>query len=64
MGVLTGVRIERAEIGGPGEFDHLTDEELLTALRERFARLDSELRLAISDGSTTLNGASTGPERS
>ncbi len=39
LGVLTGHRIERAEIGGPGEFDHLTDDELLAALRERFAAL-------------------------
>jgi hypothetical protein len=40
MGVLTGHRVERAEIGGPGEFDHLSDNELLASLRERFARLD------------------------
>ena len=56
-GVLSGHRVERREIGGPGEFEHLSDDELLTALRERFARLDGELRLAISDGSIT-NGAS------
>jgi hypothetical protein len=37
MSVLTGKRIQRAEIGGPGEFDHFTDDELLVALRERFA---------------------------
>ena len=27
-GVLSGHRIERSEIGGPGEFDHMSDEEL------------------------------------
>jgi hypothetical protein len=37
---LVGVRIERAEIGTSGEFDHLSDAELLAALRERFAELD------------------------
>lgn len=56
-GVLSGKRIERAEIGGPGEFDHLTDDELLAAIRERWARLDGETRLAISDRSIQLNGA-------
>ena len=39
MGVLTGHRVERREVGGPGEFDHLSDDELLAALRERLARL-------------------------
>ena len=27
-GVLSGVRVARSEIGGPGEFDHMSDEEL------------------------------------
>ena len=54
-GVLSGKRIERAEIGGPGEFDHLTDAELLSAIRERFVRLESEMQLAIPIGSITLN---------
>jgi hypothetical protein len=27
-GILSGKRVERNEIGGPGQFDHLTDEEL------------------------------------
>ena len=27
-GVLSGKRVERSEVGGPGEFDHLGDEEL------------------------------------
>jgi hypothetical protein len=62
LGVLTGHRVERAEIGGPGEFDHLSDDELLAAIRERFARLDSETQLAISDWSITLNGTSRNPK--
>src|SRR5262249_51569771 len=48
-GVLSGVRIERSEIGSPGEFDHLTDEELDRMLLERFLELCGP-RLAITDG--------------
>ncbi len=48
IGILTGVRVERAEVGGPGEFDHLSDDELLAALRERIAALgltpDADMR--------------------
>jgi len=61
-GVLSGKRIERAEIGGPGEFDHLSDDELLAAIRERWARLDSETQLAISNGSITVNGTPRNPK--
>jgi phage terminase small subunit len=39
-GVLSGQRIERREIGAPGEFETMTDEELERALIERIARLD------------------------
>ena len=49
MGVLTGHRIERAEIGQPGEFDHLSDEELLAAIRERVRALS----LTLDAGSDT-----------
>jgi hypothetical protein len=31
MGVLSGQLIERREIGAPGEFEALTDDELLAA---------------------------------
>jgi hypothetical protein len=34
MGVLSGKRIQRTEIGAPGEFDHLSDEQLLALLQE------------------------------
>jgi len=39
IGVLTGHRIERSEIGAPGEFDHLNDDELERALVERLSAL-------------------------
>jgi hypothetical protein len=42
-GVLSGKRVERSEVGAPGEFEAMTDDELLAALRERFARLEREL---------------------
>jgi phage terminase small subunit len=56
ISILAGIRVERSEIGGPGEFDHLSDAELLAAIRERFARLESELRPAITNGSIAVNG--------
>jgi hypothetical protein len=34
-----GHRIERREIGTPGEFDHLSDDELERALIERMEQL-------------------------
>jgi hypothetical protein len=39
ISVLTGHRVERAEIGAPGEFDALTDEELERALIEHLSEL-------------------------
>jgi hypothetical protein len=32
LGVLSGKRIERSERGEPGEFDHMSDEELREAI--------------------------------
>jgi hypothetical protein len=37
--VLSGKWIERAEVGPPGEFDAMTDEELERALIERVQKL-------------------------
>jgi hypothetical protein len=37
--VLSGHRIERREIGSPGEFDHLTDDELERVLIEKIQAL-------------------------
>jgi hypothetical protein len=39
IGVLTGERVERSEVGAPGEFETMTDDELKRALIERMARL-------------------------
>ena len=38
-GVLSGKRIERREVGGPGEFETMTDEGLERAIAERVMRL-------------------------
>jgi hypothetical protein len=59
ISILTGHRVERAEIGGPGDFDHLTDDDLERLLVERLAQLGFALVPAISDGSIALNGAET-----
>jgi phage terminase small subunit len=37
--VLSGHRIERREVGAPGEFDALSDDELERAIVERLGRL-------------------------
>jgi hypothetical protein len=37
--VLSGKWIERAEIGAPGEYETMTDEELERQIMERVARL-------------------------
>jgi Fe2+ transport system protein FeoA len=39
MGVLSGVRVERKEVGPPGAFDDLSDEQLERALRDRLSTL-------------------------
>jgi hypothetical protein len=54
ISVLTGHRIERSEIGGPGEFDALTDDELWRVVVERFERLKSLHESGV--GSIALNG--------
>jgi hypothetical protein len=56
MGVLSGVRIERSEIGTPGQFDAISDDELERLLIERLAQLGFALVPAISDGSIALKG--------
>jgi hypothetical protein len=35
LGVLSGKRVERSERGEPGEFDHMSDEELREAVTEQ-----------------------------
>lgn len=39
MGILTGLRIDRREIGKPGEFDRLTDDELRHFIASEQAKL-------------------------
>jgi hypothetical protein len=39
MGVLSGQRVERREVGPLGAFEALTDDELERALVERFSAL-------------------------
>jgi hypothetical protein len=46
-GVLSGHRIERSEIGLPGEFDHLSDQEL----RDEIVREVRELGLILVESS-------------
>jgi hypothetical protein len=38
-GILSGKWIERAEVGGPGEYEALNDDELERQIMERVARL-------------------------
>ena len=46
-GVLSGKRVERSEVGGPGQFDHLSDEEL----RAEIVREVRELGLILVESS-------------
>jgi hypothetical protein len=39
MGILTGLRIDRREVGSPGEFDRLSDEELQRFIDAETAKL-------------------------
>jgi hypothetical protein len=57
IGIYTGHRIERSEVGLPGEFESMQDDELERMVAERFHRLFGG-KLAIRDGSATLNGRS------
>jgi hypothetical protein len=40
MGILSGKRIERQEVGGPGEYDALNDDDLERQVMERVARFE------------------------
>jgi len=56
LGILSGHRVERAEIGAPGEFDRITDDELDRLIIERFVQLGYAAKLAINAGSIALDG--------
>jgi hypothetical protein len=51
-GVLSGKRVERSEVGGPGEFDHLSDDEL----RAEIERECRELGIIIDGSSRSTEG--------
>jgi hypothetical protein len=42
-GILSGKRIERREIGAPGEFETMTDEELEHALIDKVMKFGLEI---------------------
>ena len=44
MGILTGLRIDRREVGAPGDFDRMSDEEL-----KRWIEFESEIVALPSD---------------
>jgi hypothetical protein len=54
-GILSDKRIERSEVGSPGEFDHISDAELDRMCVELFTQLFRP-RLRTIDGSITLDG--------
>jgi hypothetical protein len=58
LGILSGHRVERAEIGAPGEFDAMQDDELDRLIVERFIKLGYAAKLSISDETTALDGES------
>jgi len=52
ISVLTGHRIERSEVGGPGEFEAMQDDELERVLIERLGALGFSLTPIAEDGET------------
>jgi hypothetical protein len=57
--VLSGHWIERAEIGAPGEFDHISDDELKHALIERLVRIAPTLGISVRSIALNGNGVDT-----
>jgi len=52
ISVLTGHRIERSEVGGPGEFEAMQDDELERVLIERLGALGLRISPIAEDGET------------
>jgi hypothetical protein len=50
--VLSGHRIERSEVGGPGEFESLQDDELERLLVQHLGELGFSLSPIAEDGET------------
>jgi hypothetical protein len=61
MSILTGHRVERAEIGSPGEYEALSDEELERQLMERLAELGFTSVAALVDFSPSEPDAECEP---
>jgi hypothetical protein len=55
--ILTGKWIERAEIGAPGEYEALSDDELERALVARIAELGLADAVALADFSLSETNA-------
>jgi hypothetical protein len=54
--ILSGHRIERSEIGQPGEFENLSDDELKHLLLERLIRLAPTLGITVGSSIALTNG--------
>jgi hypothetical protein len=52
ISILAGVRIERAEIGAPGEFEAIQDDELERLLVQHLGELGFSLSPIVEDGET------------
>jgi hypothetical protein len=61
---LTGIRIERSEVGRPGEFENLSDDALEHLLLERLIRLAPSLGISVGSIALNGNGADTDIEES
>jgi hypothetical protein len=55
--VLSGKWIERAEVGAPGDYENLTDDELEHQIMERIARLGFTSVAALADFSPSETDA-------
>src|SRR4051794_1572582 len=60
MGILSGVRIDRREVGSPGEFDRLSDEELMQLIEGKVELVplpgEEVVRQRSSVGEPTVGG--------
>jgi hypothetical protein len=56
-GILSGKWVERAEVGSPGEYDALSDEELERQIMERVAKLGFTNIAALADFSPSETDA-------
>jgi hypothetical protein len=52
VGIYTGHRVERSEVGGPGEFEAMNDDELERVLIKRLGALGLSVSPIAEDGET------------